>query len=235
MQRFARTTVVAASLAFAAACGGGGPSADLAIENVTLIDAVNGVREGQTVLVEGGQISAVMAAGGAHSATETIDGSGQYLIPGLWDFHVHLTYDARFTDAMAGLFLNHGITSIRDTGGPLEPVLAAVAPLKAEGATAPRVFYAGPLLDGEYVVYDGNGRPPLGIGNPDAEVARANVARLAEAGVDFLKIYEMVTPEVFEVLRSSPTSCTRSPMASVSSFQPSQSSSEHPPSMDRIG
>ncbi len=200
LYRSVRPTAFAASLYFLAACGGAVPAADLAIENVTVIDAVNGTREAQTVLVENGLISAVMPAGEAVDAIETVDGSGQYLIPGLWDFHVHLTYDERFTDAMAGLFLNHGITSIRDTGGPLDPVLAAVAPLKVEGATAPRVFYAGPLLDGEYVVYDGNGRPPLGIGNPDVETARANVARLAEAGVDFLKIYEMVTPEIFEVL-----------------------------------
>lgn len=200
LYRSVRPTAFAASLYFFAACGGAVPAADLAIENVTVIDAVNGTREAQTVLVENGLISAVLPAAEDVDAIETVDGSGRYLIPGLWDFHVHLTYDERFTDAMAGLFLNHGITSIRDTGGPLDPVLAAVAPLKVEGATAPRVFYAGPLLDGEYVVYDGNGRPPLGIGNPDVETARANVARLAEAGVDFLKIYEMVTPEIFEVL-----------------------------------
>ena len=199
LSRRSRPRPLAGLLLLAAACGGS-PSVDVAIENVTVIDAVNGVREGQTVLVEGGMISAVVDASEAGNAAQTIDGSGRYLIPGLWDFHVHLTYDARLTDAMAGLFLNHGVTSIRDTGGALEPVLAAVAPLRAEGVTAPRVFYAGPLLDGEFVVYDGNGRPPLGIGNPDAETARANVARLAEAGVDFLKIYEMVTPEVFEVL-----------------------------------
>ncbi|MGB1658542.1 MAG: amidohydrolase, partial [Longimicrobiales bacterium] len=120
LSRRARPRPLAGFLLLVAACGGS-PSADVAIENVTVIDAVNGVREGQTVLVEGGMISAVVDAGEAGSAAQTIDGSGRYLIPGLWDFHVHLTYDARLTDAMAGLFLNHGITSIRDTGGPLEP------------------------------------------------------------------------------------------------------------------
>ena len=194
------SVTLTASLFLFVACGGGAPSADLTIQNVTVIDAVNGVRESQTVVVADGMITAIVPASESVEAAQNIDGSGQYLIPGLWDFHVHLTYDARFTDAMAGLFLNHGITSIRDTGGPLGPVLEAVTPLKEDGALAPRVFYAGPLLDGEFVVYDGDGRPPLGIANPDVETARANVQRLAEAGVDFLKIYEMVTPEVFEVL-----------------------------------
>ena len=198
----ARTSAAAILLlaTFFAASGERPVTGDLAVVNVTLIDVANGVRPAQTVVVDGGRISAVLPADAATETTETVDGTGRYLIPGLWDFHVHLTYDARFTDAMAGLFLNHGITSIRDTGGPLEPVLEAVAALRADGVTAPRVWYAGPLLDGEYVVYDGDGRPPLGIGNPDPETARANVARLADAGVDFLKIYEMVRPEVFEVL-----------------------------------
>ena len=174
--------------------------ADLAIQNVTVIDAENGVREARTVVVSAGRITAVQAAGETVSAMEVVDGTGQYLIPGLWDFHVHLTYDQRFTEAMPGLFLNHGITSIRDTGGPLELVLPAVEAIRAEDVIAPRVFFAGPLMDGEHVVYDGNNMPLLGIGNPDPETARANMALLAEAGVDFVKIYEMVTPEVFAVL-----------------------------------
>lgn len=189
-----------ALLALLVACGPGEPPVDLAIENVTVIDAANGVRAAQTVLVDDGRITAVQPAGESVRATEVVDGTGQYLIPGLWDFHVHLAYDTRFTEAMPGLFLHHGITSIRDTGGPLDLVLPAVQAIRAEGATAPRVYFAGPLLDGQHVVYDGVNNALLGIGNPDAETARANMARLAEAGVDFVKIYEMVSPEVFEVL-----------------------------------
>jgi len=174
--------------------------ADLAITNVTVIDAVNGVRPARTVLVTGGRIVAVNDSRRAAQSKTTVDGTGRFLIPGLWDFHVHLTYDARLTAAMPGLFLNHGITSIRDTGGELGLVTAAVRALRADSALAPRVFFAGPLMDGASVVYDGSGRPPLGIANPDVAAARANIARLAEAGVDFVKIYEMVTPEVFDVL-----------------------------------
>jgi imidazolonepropionase-like amidohydrolase len=176
------------------------PPADLAIHDVTVIDAVNGVRTGQTVVVDGGRIVRVGPTADAVKALETIDGEGRFLIPGLWDFHVHLTYDEAFTEAMPGLFLSYGITSIRDTGGVLEKVLPVVQTLRAEGATAPRVFFSGPLLDGEHVVYDGQDRPALAIGNPDVETARRNVAMLADAGVDFLKIYEMVTPEVFAAL-----------------------------------
>ena len=198
MTPFRRLTTVlpAALLLTLAACAPEAPPADLAIQNVTVVDAVDGAREGRTVLVRDGRIAGVVDASQAVEATRVVDGTGRYLIPGLWDFHVHLTYDDRFTEAMPALFLKHGITSIRDTGGMLDRVEA----MEAEGATAPRVFFAGPLLDGEKVVYDGVNRPALGIANPDPEAARANVARLAEAGVDFIKIYELVTPEVFDAL-----------------------------------
>ena len=191
---------IAFALVLASCTADGEPPADLAIRNVTIIDAVNGPRAARTVLVRDGRITAVQEGSDSVRATEVVDGSGQFLIPGLWDFHVHLTYDGRFTEAMPGLFLHHGITSIRDTGGPLELVVPAVEAIRAEGVTAPRVFFAGPLMDGEHVVYDGENRPLLGIGNPDAAAARANMTRLAAAGVDFIKIYEMVTPEVFAVL-----------------------------------
>lgn len=176
------------------------PEVDLAITDVTVVDAVQGAVPDRTVLVDDGRIVAVRAAGEPVEALQVVDGSGRYVIPGLWDAHVHLTYDDRFTDAMPALFLRHGVTSIRDTGGLLERIAPVVARLRAEGASAPRVFFAGPLLDGETVVYDGVDRPGLGIANPDPETARANVARLADAGVDFVKIYEMVTPEVFAAL-----------------------------------
>lgn len=181
-------------------CTPDAPPPDLAIVDVTVIDAAGGRQGNRTVVVDSGRIVQVLAAGERVEAAQVVDGRGRYLIPGLWDFHVHLTYDERFTEAMPGMFLSWGITSIRDTGGVLEKLLPVVAPLKAEGVVAPRVFFAGPLLDGEYVVYDGVNRPALGIANPDVATARANIAALADAGVDFVKIYEMISPEVFDAL-----------------------------------
>jgi hypothetical protein len=137
---------------------------------------------------------------GRVSAQTTVDGSGQILIPGLWDFHVHFTFDTRFTDAMAGLFLYHGVTNVRDTGGLLEDLLPVVDTLQRSGANAPSIWYSGPLLDGADVVYDGVNFPGLGIANPTPEAARANIAEIHAAGASFLKIYEMVSPEVFAAI-----------------------------------
>ena len=178
------------------------PPSGTAISNVTVIDAVTGVREAQTVIFDGDRIVAVQPATEPHNAAEEIDGTGQYLMPGLWDMHVHLTYDDRFTESMPRMFLAYGITSVRDTGGLIEKMRPVLATMRAEGAIAPRVFYSGPLLDGQYVVYDGESRPEIGTQNSDIEAARANVQALSEEGVDFIKIYEMVTPQVFQALHA---------------------------------
>ncbi|UCC25373.1 MAG: amidohydrolase family protein [Gemmatimonadales bacterium] len=172
----------------------------LAFENVTVIDAVRGPRAGQTVVVDGDRITAADAGAAIPQDARVIDGTGRYLIPGLWDMHVHLTYDPAFTEAMPGLFLSYGVTSVRDTGGLLEEILPVVEAMRADGAVAPRVFFSGPLLDGQTVVYDGNGRPEIGTRNATPEAARAQVAALSDAGVDFIKVYEMVSPQVFDAL-----------------------------------
>lgn len=171
-----------------------------AITNVTVIDAVNGVREHQTVVFDGDEITSVGSTGGELSVVEIIDGTGKFLIPGLWDFHVHLTYDDRFTDSMPALFLSYGITSVRDTGGLMHKVLPVVEKMRAPGAVAPRVFFAGPLLDGNFVVYDGESRPEIGVRNATPDDARKTIRHLHEQGVDFIKIYEMVSPAVFEAM-----------------------------------
>ena len=171
------------------------------IRDVTVIDAVHGVRAVSQVVVEDGTI---VSAGGSEKppapGARIIDGSGKFLIPGLWDAHVHLTYDPRMTDAMLGLFTAYGITSVRDTGGQIQHVTAVRERAQALDLPAPRIFVAGPLLDGELVVYDGNGRPEIGTSVPSSEVADAVVADLAGRGADFIKIYEMVEPEVFAAL-----------------------------------
>ncbi|MFT6438063.1 MAG: imidazolonepropionase-like amidohydrolase, partial [Candidatus Azotimanducaceae bacterium] len=158
-----------------------------AIEHVTIIDAENGLLKDMTVIFDDDRILQVLPADEAPKATVSIDGKGKYLIPGLWDMHVHLTYDDRFTDIMPATFLSYGITSVRDTGGLLKNILPVVARMRAPGAVAPRVFFSGPLLDGEHVVYDGNSRPEIGIRNEDVERAMQNVKALKANGADFIK------------------------------------------------
>ena len=101
---------------------------------------------------------------------------------------------------MPALFLSYGITSVRDTGGLMRKVMPVVEKMRAVDAIAPRVFFAGPLLDGNFVVYSGDGIPEIGVQNATPADAREMITSLKEQGVDFIKIYEMVRPDVFAAM-----------------------------------
>ena len=87
------------------------------IENVTIIDADNPVRTEMTVVIEDGVIIAIEKSGSDKILVQKedtfIDGTDKFLIPGLWDAHVHLTFIPELDYETAySLFLMNGITSI---------------------------------------------------------------------------------------------------------------------------
>ncbi len=198
-----RAVALAALIAGLTACALAPEPADVLLENVTLVDPQHGLRRGQRVAVRGEHIVAVGAMGGPAPASRSRhDARGRFLIPGLWDMHVHFLYDEALTGRMSELFLRHGITSVRDTGGDLARLAALRARLAEDPAPEPRIFLSGPLLDGALPVYDGGdpGRPKLGVAVPDAHAAQRRVEALAAGGADFVKVYELVEPEVFDAL-----------------------------------
>ena len=90
---------------------------DLAITNVSVIDVVSGGVSRQSVLVKDGKIARVLDPGeSVGQSLKVIEGTGQFLLPGLWDMHVHIVYEAQLIQQMPDLFLDYGVTSVRDTG-----------------------------------------------------------------------------------------------------------------------
>ena len=131
-------------------------STRVVIENVTIIDAANPVRKDMTVIVDVDEIISIKKSnlGEAVISDEDIivDGRDKFLIPGLWDAHVHLTFIPELDYETAyRLFLMNGITSIRDTGAILKKLKPAIAFAKKNPLITPRLFYSGPLLDGTQV------------------------------------------------------------------------------------
>ncbi|MDR9409319.1 MAG: amidohydrolase family protein [Balneolaceae bacterium] len=177
------------------------------IQNITTIDAENGMTDHQTVVIKDGKILEIGSSEDLSVSAENneiIDGSGKFLIPGLWDAHVHFSYIEKLAPSMFDLFLAYGITSVRDTGGRIMFIKQWKDQAVANPTEAPRVMIAGTLLDGEPNVYDGSspGRPPLSVGLETVEDVTEMVNRLDSIGVDLLKSYEMLTPEQFrEVMR----------------------------------
>ncbi len=176
----------------------------LIIEHVTTIDAVQGKRGDQTVIIKSGKIFRIAPSGEIklHSDNQIIDGSRKYLIPGLWDAHVHFAFIEELAPFMFDLFLVNGVTSVRDTGGRIDFVKKWKDAALADPLRAPRVMIAGPLIDGLPNVYDGSTpfRPALSQGVADNDAAVALVNRLDSMEVDFLKAYEMLTPSQFRAI-----------------------------------
>jgi len=174
--------------------------AGIVIENITLIDAKNGTRTNQTVSIENGVIQSIGSAKLAMDNSQIIDGEGKYLIPGLWDAHVHLTFIPEIDhETHFKLYLKNGVTSIRDTGAILSKLQPSLNFIEENPNTTPRLFYAGPLIDGADRVYKGMepGFPNLSIGIDETTNIPEVVDGLLKEGVTFLKSYEMLTRETY--------------------------------------
>ena len=179
--------------------------AGIVIENITVIDAKNEVRNEQTVYIENGLIQSIGPASNSSientvAGLRRIDGKGKFLIPGLWDAHVHLTFIPEIDyKTHFDLYLKNGVTSIRDTGAIIRELQPSLEYIKDNPNTTPRLFYAGPLIDGADRVYKGMepGFPNLSIGIDENSNIRGVVDALIAEGVTFLKSYEMLTRETY--------------------------------------
>ena len=179
-------------------------SSRIIIENATLIDASTSVRENMTVVLSGDEIRSIKKSGSKNITIEdkdtVIDATGKFLIPGLWDAHVHLTFIPELDYETAyKLFLMNGITSIRDTGAVLRKLQPAIDFANENPHITPRLFFSGPLIDGNPRVYKGGepGFPELSIEVNENTDLEALVDDLIKEGVSFLKTYEMLSPSTF--------------------------------------
>ena len=181
------------------------------IENVTVIDSENPVRKDMTVIVNGDEIISIKKSNLDEAAISDediiVDARDKFLIPGLWDAHVHLTFIPEIDYKTSyRLFLSNGITSIRDTGAILDKLQPAIRYAKENPNITPRLFYSGPLIDGSPSVYTGKepGYPELSIEiNEDIDL-EALIDGMVRQGVSFLKTYEMLSKDLFiELLKIS--------------------------------
>lgn len=174
------------------------------LSNVNLIDPVDGLSLNKSLLIREGKIIQIVEANNksAFDGYSRYDLTGKFLIPGLWDAHVHYAFNDSLRSSMNRLFLAHGITSVRDTGGPMEIVGEVKKYTSEHSTTSPNVFLAGPLIDGTPNVYNNSSPayPLLSIENKDQEEIIHNTAGLIASEVDFLKAYEMLTEKQFKSL-----------------------------------
>ena len=192
-----RTRLLRAALLFPLLIASRGGSAQvpvLAITNVTLLDGTDAApRRDVTVVVTGTRISAI----GPSSRTtvpkgaRVVDGRNQFLIPGLWDMHVHLgAYDAG-VKASARL-LSYGVTGVRDMASPLDDILR----LRREtdtGAIVRTVDRRGRTDSAAPAALCAPAARPHG----DRGGRGATVGELRERGVDFIKVGDTLTRSAY--------------------------------------
>ncbi len=155
------------------------PKKVVAIVGATLIDGRGGPPTADSaVVIQAERIVAVgrRSAVNIPAGAEIVDAKGLTLLPGLIDAHFHIDGD----DPLPGLYLTHGITSIRDPGQWIEAYDVA----RKAAAPVPRLFLCGPHLDSPPPAY-----PTDSYIVRDAEETRLAVNRFADDGASAIKVY----------------------------------------------
>lgn len=193
MRHFFQHGVVLASLvAVAPVCPG-----DTLLTDVTLVDVETGIlTEGQSVLIRDGMIVEVGPGIVPGDGTEVVDGAGGYLIPGLWDSHVHIFSSPDEPDTALPLYLLHGVTGIRDMGAlwPITDQQALQARIEAGEVLGPRLILSGAWVDAAPGSW-----PGMFLADAPLE-ARAVVDRIAAEGWAAVKAYSMLDEPTYLAL-----------------------------------
>ena len=173
---------------------------DVVIRHVTIVD-VEAAKTipGQAVVLKGDDIVAVGADGviaKGWRAARTVEGEGRYLIPGLWDMHVHFGGGPALIEenkALLPLYVAHGITTVRDASGDLaEQVLSWRGQIASGQLFGPQLFTSGAKIEGLKPVWKGT----LEAG--DEAGVNAALDREQRDQVDFVKITDStLKPELF--------------------------------------
>ncbi len=163
---------------------------DILLKNGNLIDLETGAISSQHILITDGRISKIMPSDATEniSATEIIDATDKYILPGFWDNHVHFRGGDSLIAAnkeFLKLFMANGITTVRDAGGDLTTsVMEWKDSIASNELLGPTIFTSGPKIDGPNGTWAGS----LEVSNT-SDIIKA-LDSLQQIPVDFVKIYD---------------------------------------------
>lgn len=172
---------------------------DLLITNANIVDVkTNHILQNKLIGISRDTIRFVgdMSGISSYKAKEVFDAEENYVMPGLWDMHVHFRGGDTLMEEnkdFLPLFLSFGVTTVRDAGGDLAPsVLEWRSKIESGELEGPQIFTSGPKLDGKNPAWPGS------IEVKDkADISKA-LDSLQLLEVDFVKLYDgSLTPEIF--------------------------------------
>ncbi len=182
----------------------------IVLYNVSLIDGISShAKHNQTVIVNEGKIIDIIDNKNIsnngnysyfhknHPNANLIDLSGMYIIPGLFDMHAHVgsvlknTFNKTFSEKMISNLIGYGVTTIRNPAGPTEESVNLRESTSSGKIIGPQILTAGRLLNS----------PLISIPFVEKEIStveeiREEVDNQANAGVDFIKLYVGLEPDL---------------------------------------
>jgi Amidohydrolase family len=176
-------------------------SPPIVIAHVTIINPGNSsVTADRTVVIEGAKITSVAPSAGFKipNGARLIDAHGQFLIPGLWDMHVHSAFGDWFPggrEVILPLFIANGVTGVRDMGGDLPVLFEWRKQIDAQQIVGPRMVVSGPMLDG--YLPNGKLRFPSSVPITTPQSAVAAVDSLKQQGADFIKVQSVISHDAY--------------------------------------
>ena len=126
-----------------------------------------------------------------------LDLTGKYVIPGLFDMHAHVagvrknSYNQNFSENALEMLLDYGVTTIRSPAGPTNQSIALKHNVSEGNIEGPEIFTAGRLLNGPQIAI-----PFVEKQISTEEQAREEVRYQAAAGVDYVKLYVGLPPNL---------------------------------------
>ena len=192
MQRVLRILLTLIAAASAISAYALGVDSILVFTHVNVIDATGSpLQPDRTVIIRGNRIAEIAKSGQAKipADAQVVDARGKYLIPGLWDMHVHTVFGdwlPRDEKITLPLFVANGITGVRDMGGDLDVLKVWRSEIAVGKLLGPRMVIAGPMLDGPVP------RFPSSAPVATAADGRRVVDDLTQQGVDFIKIQSLI-------------------------------------------
>lgn len=167
-----------------------GPSSALVLNHVTVIDPdAAELRRDMAVVIADGRIQSIAQSTRARLPRDArvMDAAGKFLIPGLWDMHVHTANPKREFP----MFIANGVLGVRNMHGRRENVFEWRKRVLDGSWIGPQLILAGPLVDGPVTT----SRSAIVVRNP--EEGRGAVDQLIRAGADFVKVYDGLSRESY--------------------------------------
>ena len=179
----------------------------LVLNGATLIDGTDGPQKNNSVIIINNNKIIAVTSQNNYSSFNISNGSltngrvlnltGKYIMPGLFDMHAHVagvrknSYDQATSEDMLRMLLNYGVTTVRNPGGPTNETVQLREEVLNENLSGPEIFTAGRLLNTpEFPI------PFVEKQVTSEEEVRKEVRRQAAAGVDYIKLYVGLKPDL---------------------------------------